>query len=181
MANIARVVDEPLSDLAHRINEATTAAESHARSAMEYALTAGALLVQAKTLVSHGAWQQWVEANCTIAPRTASAYMRLAQRLPELPDAERQRVADLPLRDAIRTISARPEPPPSARGYAPARRRTDAERLVSTFRATAAALRRAARELEIANRLKMRRVHSLRNALQATIDEIDAPPSGSAS
>lgn len=162
-----------LPDLAAKINEATTAAETHARSAMQHALTAGTLLVQAKALVPHGEWQQWVEAHCTIAPRTASAYMRLAARLPELPDSERQRVADLPLRDAIQAISTRPEPPPKW-GYASAGRRSDAERAISAFRAGANALRRAARELDMVNRLKMQRARSLRNALQAAIDEIDA-------
>lgn len=180
-AAATNVVDAALPDLAHKINEATTAAESHARSAMQHALTAGALLVQAKALVPHGEWQQWVEANCTIASRTASAYMRLAQRLPELPDAERQRVADLPVRDAIHAIATRPEPPPNSGGYASAGRRSDAERAVSAFRAGATALRRAARELDMVNRLKMQRAKSLRNALQTAIDEIDALTAGAAS
>lgn len=110
--NIINVVDDALPGLANKINEATTAAESHARSAVQYALTAGALLVQAKARVPHGEWQTWLAANCTVAPRTASAYMRLATRLPELPDAERQRVADSSLRGALEALAqAKPTAP----------------------------------------------------------------------
>lgn len=160
--------------LVKRINDETTAAESHARSAMQHALAAGALLVQAKALVAHGDWQQWVEANCTISMRTASAYMRLATKIETLPDTERQRVADLPVRDAIRAISTPPEAPPSVRGYLGHGRRDEAARTVSALRSGASALRRAARELEITNRLKAQRAKSLRAELQAAIDAIDA-------
>lgn len=168
------VVIPSLADIAVKINAETTAAETSARSAMQHALAAGALLVQAKALVAHGEWQQWVEANCTIAIRTASAYMRLATRVEALPDPERQRVADLPVRDAIRAISTSPETPPTARGYLEYRRRDETTRTASAFKAGANALRRAARELELSNRLKAQRAKSLRAELQAAIDAIDA-------
>lgn len=168
------VVIPSLADIAVKINAETTAAETSARSAMQHALAAGALLVQAKALVAHGEWQQWVEANCTIAIRTASAYMRLATRIETLPDLERQRVADLPVRDAIRAISTSPEMPPTARGYLEYRRRDETTRTASAFKAGATALRRAARELELSNRLKAQRAKSLRAELQAAIEAIDA-------
>ncbi len=168
------VVIPSLADIAVKINAETTAAETHARSAMQHALAAGALLVQAKALVARGDWQQWVEGNCTIAMRTASAYMRLATRIETLPDSERQRVADLPVREAIRAISTSPETPPTARGYLEYRQRDDATRTASAFKAGATALRRAARELELSNRLRAQRAKSLRAELQAAIDAIDA-------
>ncbi len=163
-----------LADIAVQINLETVAAETHARSAMQHALAAGALLVQAKALVGHGEWQEWVKSNCTIAVRTASAYMRLVTKIESLPDPERQRVADLPVREAIRAISTSPDVPPSARGYVEYRRRDETTRTASTFKAGADALRRAARELEMNNRLKAQRAKSLRAELQAAIEALDA-------
>ena len=163
-----------LADIAVKINAETNAAETHARSAMQHALAAGSLLVQAKALVAHGDWQRWVEANCTIAIRTASAYMRLATRIEALPDPERQRVADLAVRDAIRAISTSPETPPGARGYLECRRRDEMTLTASAFNAGATALRYAARKLELSNRLKAQRAKSLRAKLQAAIDAIAA-------
>lgn len=169
--NIINVIDDALPGLANKINEATTAAESHARSAMQYALTAGELLVQAKSLVPHGEWQQWVEANCTIAPRTASAYMRLSARLPELPEAERQRVADLPLRDAIRAIGTSAKAPPRGGMYYPPR--DDEERTAAALLSSSRALQLAARELQFRRELKSKRVESLRSRLRAALDLLD--------
>ena len=45
--------------------------------------------------------------------------MQLAQRLRELPDLDRQRVADLPLRGALREIAASASRPRSSRTTAP--------------------------------------------------------------
>jgi hypothetical protein len=65
----------------------------------------GRLLIEAKAQVGHGGWLPWLEANCTLRPRTAQAYMRLARELPKLPEQEAQRVADLSVRDAIAQLS----------------------------------------------------------------------------
>lgn len=171
---IINVVDGKLPGLANKINEATTAAESHARSAMQYALIAGELLIKAKVLVPHGEWQQWVEANCTIAPRTASAYMRLATRLHELPDAERQRVADLPLRDAIRAISTSPQTPPSNSRVRYRPPNGEVARVSTALQSAADSLKRAGREIGFLRELKATRVESLRSRLRAALDLLDA-------
>ena len=106
--------DLALSDLAQRINSAAKAAETHAKSAMQAAFEVGALLNQAKAKVEHGKWECWLLENCrSIAPRTAQSYMRLAKKVPLLPDAEAQRVAYLPVREAIRAIATTPGTPKS--------------------------------------------------------------------
>lgn len=80
-----------LTEKAKKINAAVLAAEASAKSAVQHALAAGNLLIEAKKAIGHGGWQKWVVSNCDLAPRTARAYMRLAETLPKLPELERQR------------------------------------------------------------------------------------------
>lgn len=124
------IVAAPDQD-ARRINELTARAEQHARGAFEAALEAGAILATVKTRLEHGQFESWITEHCTIAPRTARAYMRLARHYEELSEAERQRVAGLPLRDAIHAISTAPEAP---QRVASLRMRTkdDRERMLET-------------------------------------------------
>lgn len=111
--NIAPLSVQPsdLPDIAQRINQAVDFAQQSAHSAVEHAIKAGRLLIEAKTQVEHGAWEDWLRSNCTVAPRTAQAYMRLAKQYPSLDDAKAQRVADLPLREAVNAISRKAEYP----------------------------------------------------------------------
>lgn len=87
-------------------------ADECAREAVNHAVRAGALLLQAKTQIVHGGWCNWLAANWQRSERTAQAYMRLATELPRLDPEKAQRVADLSLRDALKAISApKPEEP----------------------------------------------------------------------
>jgi hypothetical protein len=112
----AGVVDAPqiiiatehwaLKNLAVEINAALVETEAHARAAVAGALQLGRLLTQAKDCAAKGTWEAWLTANCpSVAHRTARAYMSFAERFEKLVDADRQRVAALPLRDAIRAIA----------------------------------------------------------------------------
>jgi len=94
-----------LPRLAELVGDAVSAAEQGANSTMQHALRAGELLVRAKELVRHGDWIDWLKANCRLAPRTAQAYMRLPERLKALAPQEAQRVAHLPVREALRAIT----------------------------------------------------------------------------
>jgi hypothetical protein len=94
-----------LPDLARAIEREHQAARRAARTALEHAMECGRLLIEAKAQVGHGGWLPWLEANCTLRPRTAQAYMRLARELPKLPEQEAQRVADSSVRDAIAQLS----------------------------------------------------------------------------
>ena len=96
--------DIALPDLATAINTQHQAVETSLRSAVEHATKAGDLLLQAKASVKHGEWLPWLSANCSMSERTARNYMRLAKELPKLDDEKRQRVADLPMREALQVV-----------------------------------------------------------------------------
>jgi hypothetical protein len=98
--------DDSLPALATEINAAHSAALDAARSALENARRAGMLLVAAKEQLPHGEWLPWLALHCpTLPERTARAYMRVARCWPEIEAANRQRVADLPLRDALKLLT----------------------------------------------------------------------------
>ena len=94
-----------LVDLAQRIRATHRKAEHSAREAVAYAVEAGQLLIEAKAQVPHGQWLPWITEHCEMAERTAQAYMRVARELPKLDDGKAQRVADMPLRDALRALA----------------------------------------------------------------------------
>lgn len=165
-----------LPDQATKINAATQAAEASAKSALTHALTAGRLLIEAKAAVDHGSWEKWVIDNCTVAPRTGRAYMKLAESYPKLGEPYRQRVADMPLRDAIRAISIPAEGPKrSIHWSAPGQlaKRTEAYRVGNTFSKSADALTRAAKELHCAEELKPSRMEALRKRLTDALSDLD--------
>lgn len=108
-----------LYDLATEINQCHLACKSAARSMVEHALRAGEYLIQAKEQCAHGEWQDWLEANCHFAARTARAYMQLAAKYPALDEAKRQRVANMPLREAMRLIAPPKEEQPAHDRYLP--------------------------------------------------------------
>lgn len=94
-----------LPDLAQAIDREHQAVFDAAQTTLQHALRCGELLIQAKRGMAHGEWLGWLEANCTVRPRMAQAYMRLARELPKLPEANTQRVAHLTVRDALRAVS----------------------------------------------------------------------------
>jgi hypothetical protein len=73
-------------------------------------MAAGDLLVEAKRLLGHGHFGKWLEANCAISDRTARLYMSLAEnRTAVEAEANRQRVADLTVRGAVKAIAGPPK------------------------------------------------------------------------
>ena len=90
----------PLNELAARIDEAHAGVERSFKAGVEHALQAGALLLEAKARIPHGKWGAWLRDNVRCSDRTARAYMQIAG----LDEQKRQRVADLPLRQAIKAI-----------------------------------------------------------------------------
>jgi len=99
------VIVSTLPELARTINRAQQNVDSLLTEALGHALEAGNALIHAKALVDHGQWQNWLEGNCVVSDRTARSYMRLARELPKLSSEERQRVAVLPLREAITALA----------------------------------------------------------------------------
>ena len=94
--------------LAQQINQAHRQCEHAARSAVTHAVRCGELLLHAKAAVPHGGWLPWLAENTQVNERTAQLYMRLARELPKLDPSKAQRVADLPLREALRFIAGPP-------------------------------------------------------------------------
>lgn len=159
-----------LPQLAARINEAVNGVEHHAGLAVQHALTAGKLLLEAKAQVEHGQWATWLADNCQVAARTARAYMRLAEKLSELPAAEWRRVAALPLRQALRAIATDPK----ARPRFPRRHEGDEwDRAAATFGACESSLRRAANRMRKVRSGDGLPVRAIRQKLQAALDALD--------
>ena len=132
--------DWRLPKLSGDINAAINTAEHSAGAAVVAARRAGTLLLEAKKLVPHGQWEDWLTDNCTVAVRTAQAYMRLASRLPELPAETATAVAQMPLREAVRAISTAPTAPPRVKGSVRLSQRTDRERARDALAASAKAI-----------------------------------------
>src|SRR5262249_60036713 len=57
---------------------------------------------------------RWVEGNCRFSVRTAQLYCQAARQVPHLDAANAQRVALLPLREAVRELSRQRENRPVA-------------------------------------------------------------------
>jgi hypothetical protein len=93
-----------LAVLADEIRTEVAAAEGDFQSAVQHAINAGLLLIEAKDLVGHGGWGAWLEANFDATAATARTYMRLA--------ANRKRVFDLPsIRQSVALLAGEPEVP----------------------------------------------------------------------
>ncbi|MEB0058813.1 DUF3102 domain-containing protein [Variovorax sp. LG9.2] len=163
-----------LPALAIKINNTVSAAEADAKSSMQRALEAGKLLTEAKEAVAHGEWQSWLVANCNVAARTAQAYMKLAKRLPELSAPEAQRVADLPVRDAIRAITTDPVSPTRTASvdtiHFSAEKRNAA---IDIFERSNTASKEALRYIRHGGRLPGAKVGALRKKLMAAIEALD--------
>jgi DUF3102 family protein len=97
---VTAVDSDRLPTLAAEIRVAHEAVLTAAQSAVERAIEAGKLLIEAKRSLDHSEWLPWLK-EAGISPRTAQKYMRLAQ----LPDANAKRVAHLGVRKALAAIS----------------------------------------------------------------------------
>jgi hypothetical protein len=167
-----------LPALSNDIKAAMAESKAHAQHAVSAAQRAGELLIQAKKLVLHGQWETWLAENCEVSARTAQAYMRLSLRLKELPPEKAQRVADLPLREALAAIaSTREEKEPAQTRSHPRQQhrphRNVRERAALTLKRTSDALRALSRNIKV-NVIKRHEVESVRAKLQAALLELDA-------
>ena len=108
----------PLETYAADIRALHEEAQDSADKATKLALRAGELLVKVKEQLPHGTFGTWVADNCSIAERTAQAYMRLHRQFEALPEEEAQRVAGLSIRAAIKAVTAGDVPEPPAKSPA---------------------------------------------------------------
>jgi hypothetical protein len=100
---------QALDRLAVEIRTEVDAAEADFQSAVQHAIRAGELLIDAKAQVKHGGWLPWLEANFPLSERTARNYMRMAEKSAT--------VADLPtIREAVALLTVpKPDPEPQVR------------------------------------------------------------------
>ena len=112
------IITNNLPELAASIRQEHHLAEQHAMQAVNHAMEAGRLLIEAKALCSHGKWLSWLADNFEGSARTAQAYMRLYEKRDAL--ANTQSSAHLSIDGALKLLAepkeAEPvsgaEPPP---------------------------------------------------------------------
>jgi hypothetical protein len=101
-------------DLAHTIeciNREHLAVEHAEKSKLDHAFACGEYLAEAKEIVEHGNWEEWLAKHCPNIPeRTSTFYMRLSKNRAVIEKAaadegKRQHVADLSLRAANKYIT----------------------------------------------------------------------------
>ena len=88
-------------------------AQQHAASAIQCAMEAGQLLIEAKSSVKHGGWLPFVEST-GINQRTARNYMRLARNQDLLKSAT---VADMGVKKALEYLAEPKHAPPGMGEY----------------------------------------------------------------
>jgi hypothetical protein len=123
MPKVNDVIPAPdsLEELARRINVEHQECGRLLQAGLHHAMNAGKLLLEAKERVGHGGWLPWLKANVPFSERTARGYMRVAREVPKLGEGNRQRVADLSYRKALKAL-AEPgdeETPDAREGGAP--------------------------------------------------------------
>jgi hypothetical protein len=131
MAVIPAAAGDGIEAAIRREHAAATAA---AGAALGHALECGRLLAQARPGIGHGSWESFVRDTCGIAPRTARLYLRLDANRDRL--ANRQHVAGLTVREAVRELTVPRERPMPAAGDAVFTRNDQLPKRVNT--ATAA-------------------------------------------
>jgi Protein of unknown function (DUF3102) len=94
-----------LAILAAEIRQAHTGVQDAAKTAAKRAIEVGLALIEAKSLLKHGEWLPWLQANCAVSERTARLYIRLATNRERI-ELQIGNVADLTVRGAIALIAA---------------------------------------------------------------------------
>jgi hypothetical protein len=95
--------------LAASISDHVAAAEAATRRGLEHAIAAGLLLIEARELIAHGEWLEWLRANCPLSPRQAQTYMRLARNRHKFEAVKNAATAHLTIA-AAEALVGRPEP-----------------------------------------------------------------------
>src|SRR5215204_448055 len=116
-----------LGTLAKRINAEHRACRKAAVDALEHALSAGELLLQAKVEHKHGSWLAWLEDNFEGTPRTAQVYMRLARSRKLVEELKAKSASHLSIAGAMQHLAPQAFGPPPVPYPAPLPRPPDQE------------------------------------------------------
>lgn len=95
-------------NLAKRINVEHELCVAAARSAVEHAIRAGRLLIEAKGSLGHGKFLSWIEAHCDFGERMAQRYMKAARWRELNPTRETDLLS---LRDVMAEVASPPRDP----------------------------------------------------------------------
>jgi len=107
--------DDPrLAEIAAEIRTEHEQGLAAFRRGFDHFLRVGELLRQARAAAGHGRWTAWLLNNTPVSETAARGYIRMAEEFPKLNDENRQRVAGLPWRDALRVIAKKPRDAVSA-------------------------------------------------------------------
>lgn len=101
---------EEAGGLVPSINREHKAVVDALEKGLDHALKAGEYLSQAKRLVGHGGWAEWVEKHCEFSYRTARSYIRVYNKRDELPKRE-----EISYRRALVMLRANPAKRPGAK------------------------------------------------------------------
>lgn len=105
MAALSLVRDDVnLDSLAEQANDFHARSEEAGRARIEYALAAGAALIEAKRLVPHGQWLPWLAENFDGSEATAKRYMTLARNRSRVSDLVDDN-PDLSIREAVKHLT----------------------------------------------------------------------------
>ena len=92
-----------LAELADGIRREHNAARVALQAGLSHAFHVGDLLIEAKALIPHGGWLEWLADNSALSERTAQLYMRVAKARPRLEKSAT--VAGLTLRGAVALLT----------------------------------------------------------------------------
>jgi hypothetical protein len=87
-----------------RINKLHNQAEQAVYDSLSFAMDAGELLADQKAKMPHGLFTEWVQQNLVFSPRTAQAYMRIAQNRAQIEDQRPGSISE-----ALKTLSTSQE------------------------------------------------------------------------
>src|SRR5581483_9272841 len=104
---------EEAGELVSSINQAHQAVVDALEKGLVHALKAGEYLSQAKKLVGHGKWAEWVENHCEFSYRTARSYLRVYNKRDHLPKRD-----EISYRRALLMLRADPTKKPGKIGRA---------------------------------------------------------------
>ena len=94
---------ESLPRLADEIQQFHNRCKCAAVESLGYAKEVGDRLAEAKELVEHGQWLQWVEENCPFSDRQARNYLTIARHW-DLLQSKTETVSDLNFKQALKVL-----------------------------------------------------------------------------
>lgn len=100
---MSEISSNRLPILAAEINTAREGLSAAAKTAVGHAIAFGQRLIEAKTLLDHGAWLPWLSEHCSLSERQSQKYMRIA-RAKEVLEAKAPLTADLTIEGAIAAL-----------------------------------------------------------------------------